>query len=58
MSIPAEPSLFQNEVQVFNAELCKELSGPDVGIVLLFNIADLSDHCSVISLQMLEAGLC
>ena len=26
--------------------------------VLWFNIADLSDHCSVISLQMQEAGLC
>ena len=55
MSIPAEPSLFQYEVQVFNAEPC---NGPDGGSVLWFNIADLSDHCSVISLQMLEAGLC
>ena len=26
--------------------------------VLWFTIADLSDHCSVISLQTLEAGLC
>ena len=58
MSIPAEPSLSQDEVQVFNAEPCKQLSGPDVGSVLWFNIADLSDHCSVISLQTLEAGLC
>ena len=33
-------------------------SGPDGHSVLWFNIADLSDHCSVISLQMLEAGLC
>ena len=56
MSIPAKPSLFQYEVQVFNAEPCKWLSGPDGGSVLWFNIADLSDHCSVISLQMLEAG--
>ena len=39
MSIPAEPSLFQYEVQVFNS-------------------ADLSDHCSVISLQTQEAELC
>ena len=58
MSIPAEPSLFQDEVQVFNAEPYKLLSGPDVGTVLWFNIADLLDHCSVISLQVLEAGLC
>ena len=58
MSIPAEPSLFQYEVQVFNSEPCKELSGPDGGSVLWLNIADMSDHCSVISLQMLEAGLC
>ena len=34
------------------------VSGPDGGSFLWFNIADLSDHCSVISLQMLEAGLC
>ena len=26
--------------------------------LLNFNIADLSDHCSVTSLQTLEAGLC
>ena len=58
MSIPAEPSLFQYEVQVFNAEPCKELSGPDGGSILWFNIVVLSDHCSVISLQTLEAGLC
>ena len=32
--------------------------GPDGGSVLWFNIANLSDHCSVISLQTLEAGLC
>ena len=31
MSIPLEPSLFQDEVQVFNDEPCKWLSGPDVG---------------------------
>ena len=58
MSIPAEPSLFLYEVQVFNSEPCKQLNGPDGGSVLWFNIADLSDHCSVISLQTLEAGLC
>ena len=58
MSIPAEPSLFQYEVQVFNSEPCKLLSGPEGGSVFWFNIADLSDHCSVISLQTQEAGLC
>ena len=58
MSIPAEPSLFQDEVQVFNAEPCKLLSGPDVGSVPWLNIADLSDHGFVISLQSLEAGVC
>ena len=46
MFIPAEPSLFQYEVQVFNSEPCKKLNGPDGGSVLWFNIADLSDHCS------------
>ena len=45
MSIPVEPSLFQYDVQVFSAELCKLLSGPDGSSVLWFNIADLSDHC-------------
>ena len=36
MSIPAEPPLFQDQFQVFNAELCKKVSGPDVGSVLFF----------------------
>ena len=58
MSIPAGPSLFQDEFQVFNAEQCKKLSGPDGCSVLWFNTVDMSDHCSVISLQTLEAGLC
>ena len=58
MSISAEPSLCQDKVQVFNAEPCKYLSGPDGGSVLRFNIADLSDHCSVILLQTLKVGLC
>ena len=44
MSIPAEPSLFQYEIHVFNSEPCKWLNGPDGGSVLWFNIADLSDH--------------
>ena len=57
MSIPAQPSLLQDEVQIFNAKLCKWLSGPDGGCVSQFYIADLSDHCSVSLLQMLEAGL-
>ena len=58
MSIPAEPSLFQDEVQVFNAKPCKLLSGTDGGSVLRFYIADLSGHSSVILLQTLEVGLC
>ena len=45
MSIPVEPSLFQDEVKVFKAQPCKKLSGPDVGSVLWLNIADLSNHC-------------
>ena len=35
MSIPAESSLFQDEVQVFNAEPCKQLSGPDTKLHVL-----------------------
>ena len=53
MSIIAEPSLFQNEVQTFNAKLCKWLFGSGGDNVLRFDIADLSDHCPVISLQTL-----
>ena len=34
MSIQAEPSLFQYDVQVFNSEPCKLLSGTDGGSVL------------------------
>ena len=58
MSIPAEPSLLQDEFQVFNAKPCKKLGGPDSASVLRFYIADMSDHCSVISLKMLEVGFC
>ena len=47
MSIPAEPSLLQNEVQV---------TGPG-GDVLRPDIADLSDLCPVIQLQTLEVCL-
>ena len=55
MSIPVEPSLLQNEVQILNA---KPLIGSGGDSVLLLDIADLSDHCPVISLQMLKVWLC
>ena len=55
MSIPAEPSLFQAEVASLESSSVDLI---DVGSVLWFNIADLSDHCYVITLQTLEAGLC
>ena len=51
MSIPWESSLLQNEVQILNAKLV-------LTNVLWPDIADLSDHCPVISLQMLEVWLC
>ena len=54
MSIPVEPSLLQDEVQVFNAKLHKELIGPDGDIVLWLDIAELFGHCPVIPLQTLE----
>ena len=58
MSIPAEPSLLQNEVQILNAKLHKKLIGPGGDNVLQSDIVDRSDHCPVISLQMLEVWLC
>ena len=58
MSIQAEPSLPQNEVQILNAKLHKQLIGPGGDNVLWSNIADLSDHCPIIPLQMLEVWLC
>ena len=57
-SIPAKPSLFPNEVQILNAKPHKELIGSGGDNVLQLDIADLSDHCLVISLQMLEVWLC
>ena len=54
VSITAAPSLLQDEVQIFNAEKCKKLIGPDGGSVLRVYIAYLFDHCSVISLQTLK----
>ena len=57
MSIPVEPSLLQNEVQILNAKPCKQLTGPDGDNVLRGDIADLSDHCPVIPLQTLEVWL-
>ena len=58
MSIPSESSLLQNEVQILNAKLHKLLIGPGGDNVLWPDIADLSDHCPVISLQTLEVRLC
>ena len=58
ISIPSEPCLLQNEVQILNAKPLKQLSGPGGDNVLWLDIADLSDHCPVISLQMLEVWLC
>ena len=51
MSIPSESFLLQNKVQILNAKL----QGDNV---LQSDIADLSDHCPVISLQMLEVWFC
>ena len=58
MSIPAEPFLFQNEVQILNANPHKQLTGSGGDNVLQLDIADLSDHCPVNSLQTLEVWLC
>ena len=58
MSIPAEPFLLQNEVQILNANPHKQLTGPGSDNVLRLDIADLSDHCPVNSLQTLEVWLC
>ena len=58
MSIPSESSLLQNEVQILNAKPHKKLIGPGGDNVLRSDIADLSDHCPVVSLQTLEVWLC
>ena len=58
MSIPAEPSLLQNEVQILNAKPRKQFNGPGGDNVLWPDIADLSDHCPVIPLQMLKVWFC
>ena len=58
MSIPAESSLLQNEVQILNAKPNKKLIGPGGDIVLRPGTADMSDHCPVISLQTLEVRFC
>ena len=51
LPIPAEPSLLQDEVQVFSAKLPKKLMGPDCDNGLRLDNTDLSDHCPVILLQ-------
>ena len=58
MSIPAEPSPLQNEIQILNAKPHKSFTGPGCDNVLRPDIADLSDHCPVIPLQMLEVWFC
>ena len=58
MSIPAEPSLLQNVVHIFNAKPGKSLIGSGGDNVLRLDIAELSDHCPVISLYTLEVWLC
>ena len=58
MSIPSESSLLQNEVQILNAKPHKQLIEPGGDNVLRPDIADLSDHCPIILLQMLEVQLC
>ena len=58
MSIPSESSLLQNEIQILNAKPRKLLTGLGGGNVWRPDIADLSDHCPVISLQTLEVWLC
>ena len=57
MSIPSESSLLQNEVQILNAKPHKQPIGPSGDNFLQPDIADLSDHCPVISLQTLEVRL-
>ena len=52
MSIPAESSLLQNDIQIV-----KWLIGPGGDSVLQLDIADLSDRCPVILLQTLEVWL-
>ena len=58
MSVLAEPSLLQNEIQILSAKLRELLIWPDGDSVLQLDIADLSDHCPVIPLQMLEVWCC
>ena len=58
MSIPAEPFLLQNVVQILNAKPRKWLTGSGSDNVLWLDTAALADHCPVILLQMLEVWLC
>ena len=57
MSIPAKPSLLQNEVQILNAKP-RKFTGPGGDNILRPDIADLSDHFPVIPLQTLEVWFC
>ena len=57
MSVPVEPSLLQNEVQILNPS-CTTSSLDLVVTMSCDDIAYLSDHCPVISLQKLEVWLC
>ena len=49
---------FRFEVQIINAKPCKLLTGLCGDNVLRLDIADLSDHCPVIPLQIQEVWLC
>ena len=44
--------------QVFDAKLCRQLMRTNGSSVLWLDIADLSDHCPVIPLQVLKVLLC
>ena len=58
MPVPLESFLLQDEVQVFDAKLRTQLMRSNGSSVLWLDIADLSDHCPVIPLQVLKVLLC
>ena len=57
MSIPAEPSLFQYEGQVFDSEPCKYRSSMDLMVAVsclkfkVFNIPSVAQTCSIVPQQ-------